>query len=244
MKLLKRECPIEMCIIPCGAGWTDISFFVPGKMSEPLILTASYIERNVSDLARALYYLYPNQFETGRADDIIETVNYEYDMKTKRHGKIYRLGEKTPPGAYTSFPVKAEFHWEEDPGGSDWTLTREIPDAPNYEPDFPLHLHIALERYSGGQFAREYDYNSVFDFDFMYSDLCYAVGKAMTDSLKSHGLYGFFYSTSDCIDLVHLVFLKAIALGCMDVCKLNETGKYGAESTNLQNEIELILFDM
>jgi hypothetical protein len=213
-------------------------------MTEPLILTASDIGRNISDFARALYYMYPKQFQTGRAGDIIETVDYEYDMETKRIGKMYRIGENRQPGVYTEYPIKAEFHWEEEPGGSDWTLSRIIPDSPKYESDFPVHLHIALERYKGGQFSREYDYNNEYDFDFKYSDLCYAVGKAITEVLKGHGLYGYWYSTSDCIDLVHLVFLKAIALGCMDVCELRGTGKYRAVSTDLLSEIDIILFDM
>ena len=213
-------------------------------MPEPLILTASTIGRNISDFVRALYYLYPNQFQTGRAGDIIETVDYEYDMESKSHGKMYQMGESRQPGVYTEYPVKVGFRWEEEPGGNTWTLSREIPDSPNYEPDFLVHLQIALERYKGSQFSREYDYNTVFDFNFMYSDLCYAVGKAITDVLKSHGFYGYWYSTSDCIDLVHLVFLKAIALGYMNVCALKETGNHRAESTDLLSEIELILFDM
>jgi hypothetical protein len=240
----KRDCPIEIKILPCGAGWTDISFFIPEEMTEPLILTASDIGRNMSDFARALYYLYPRQFQTGRAGDIVESVDYAYDSNTDSYGKMYSIGEKRPSGQYAEFPIKAEFHWDEEPGGSEWTLTREIPDKPNYGSDFPVDIRIALDRYKGGQFSREHDYRSEYSFKFQYSDLCYAVGKAITEVLKSHGLYGYWYSTSDCIDLVHLVFLKAVALGCMCVCDLSKTGNHYGEATVFKNEVELIMFDM
>ena len=80
----KRSCPLEIHILPGGAGWTNISFFVPSEMTEPLIFTASYIGRSMSDFARAFYYLYPNQLETGRGGDLIEPVFYTYDSKTDR----------------------------------------------------------------------------------------------------------------------------------------------------------------
>ena len=244
MKLEKRDCRIEVKIFPRGAGWSDMSWYVPDKMREPLMLTTSDIGYNMSDFARALYYLYPNQNVPGHALDIIETVEYAFDMKTGQYGKMYRLGEDSPLGAYAVFPIKAEFHFDEEPGGSDWTLTREPPAKPNYDTDFPVHVHIALNKYKGGQFAREFDYADELDFDFMYSELCYAIGKALTDVIKTHGLYGYFFSTNDNIDLVQLVFLKAIALGCDDACKLTSLGKHNGESSDYKTEIELLLFDM
>jgi hypothetical protein len=240
----KYNCPIEIKIFPRGAGWTDISWYVPEQMSEPLILTASYIGCNMSDFVRSLYYLYPNQFETGRAGDLVEVVDYEYDMKTKRHGKMYKLGEDRPQGAYTECPIKAEFHFEEEPGGSDWTISREPSVEQKIETDFPVHVNIKLDKYKGGQFSREFDYDGEFNFNFMYSDLCYAVGKAMTDVMKRYGLYGYWCSTSDCIDVVHLIFLKSVALGNTDTCRLTDCGQCEGESSDFSREMELLHLDM
>jgi len=220
MELKKRDCPIEIKILPQGAGWTDISWFVPEEMSEPLFLTASYIGCNMSDFARALYYLYPNQFEEGRAGDLIET---------------------------TQSQIKAEFHFEEEPGGSDWVISRELSAEDNEDNnkfDFPVHVSIKLDKYCGGQFSREFDWASKFDFDVKYNDLCYAVGKAMTDVMKQRGLYGYWYSVSDQIDVVHLLFLKAVALGNTEACKLMKYGQDEGEQTDFAKEMELLLFDM
>ena len=243
MKLIKRKCPIEIKIISHGAGWTSISWFVPDRMAKPLILTTSYIGHNMGDFARALYYLYPNQSETSRADDLIETVHYKYDTRMERHRKISLLDEEKTSGVFTEFPVKAKFHWEEEPGGSDWTLMREPPYEPNEDFDFIVHVCIDLNKYKGGQFAREFDYVDHLDFDFKYIDLCYAVGKALTEIMKTSGFQGYWYSTSDIIDVIHLIFIKAIALGCKNTCKISFHENYSATSC-FSDELELLLFDM
>ena len=244
MNLQKRDCPIEIKITPCGAGWNDISWFVFGEMTEPILLTASNIGKNMSDFARALYYLCPNQFEEGRAFDIIETVDYAYDIDTKCYGKIYRIGESKPQGTYTEeFPIKAEFFWDEEPGGSNWIITRKPPAEPNKDTEFDVHVFIGIDRYRVGPIYKGHDYENIYDFDLKYSDLCYAAGKALTQTMKSSGLQGYWRSTSDIIDVIHLLFLKSVALGCNDACELEFHDDYSVKS-RFSNEMELLLFDM
>ena len=238
MKIEKRDSPIEIKVSPYGAGWSDISWFVPKEMSEPLSLTASYTGRNMSDFARALYHLSPNQFETDIADDLMDSVSYKYDAETNRVGEICSTDEAGLRGTYIELPVKAVFHWDEEPGGSDWTLSREPPAKINGDIDFSVHVQIVLKRYRDTPMVRQYD------FDFMYSDLCYAVGKALTEVMKKQGLYGYFYSTSDKIDIIHLIYIKAVALGCSDVLDLIYQDQRGGEISDFQKEMEILMFDM
>jgi len=240
MELKKRDCPIEIEILPRGAGWTDISWFVPEQMPEPLILKASDIGYNIGDFARALYYLSPNQPELGGDGAKVEIVWYEYDSTTGRYGKMHRQGESlTPGGSYVMLPVKAEFSFEEEPGGSEWILSRNPPTEPNNDNDFPVHVHIKLDRYRYG-----YDCGYELDFDFKYSDLCYAVSKAFTKSIKKYGFYGYLHSASDSIDILNLIFLKAIALGNSDAYELNYHKNKNSANSNFRREIELLVFDM
>ena len=243
MKLQKRDCPLDIRVFPRGAGWTDITWFVPDKMSEPLVFTASDIGCSIGGFACALYYMNPSRYECGHASNIIECVDYQYNLDVERY-EIYRYGEKHPPGMLTEFPIIARFHWDEEPGGSQWTLSREPPDKPNNDIEFTVHMHIALSRYRGGQFSREFDYAIEFDYEFLYSDLCYAVGKAITDIVKRYGLYGFYHSTHDRVELVHLIALKAVALGCNELCDLEYLKCGNGEASDFTYETELLLFDM
>jgi hypothetical protein len=202
MKLEKRCCPIEMTITKCGAGWTDFTWFVPERMSEPLFLSASNVGELMEVFVRSLYLLYP------------------YDL---------------------SWDV-AKFHFEEEPCGSDWVITRVTPE--NFDKrtddsvDFTVNVKIILERdLEEGLLIKE------FDFDFDYADICYAVSKAMTEVIKSHGIKGYCYSSSDIIDLLHLIHIKSIALGCDEVRKLKHSNNYTVTS-DFAKEMEILMFDM
>ena len=238
MPLEKRTCPIEIKVFPRGHGWTDISWFVPEKMSEPLMLKASYIADNIGDFARALYFLCPNQYAADSAYDIIEEVTFEYDLKTLKRGKMYKLGDKRPSTTYVNFPVKAGFRWDEEPEGSNWTLTRAPSLDPNADIDFIVHVHMELNRDMGDITLQ------VFDYDFHYHDLCYAVGRALTEVIKDYGLHGYFNSTRDRLDVVHLIFLKAVALNLDDAYDLIYKGNDDGFSSDFSAEMELLLFDM
>ena len=86
-------------------------------------------------------------------------------------------------------------------------------------------------------------------------DLCYAAAKAYTETLKKHGVYGYFATTGgigngdgDIVDLHWLLFLKAYALDAMETRELKTVWKgagwQSAEGTDFNKEMELLMFDM
>ena len=87
-------------------------------------------------------------------------------------------------------------------------------------------------------------------------DLCYAVAKAYTDAIKKYGFFGYYSSTGgncngfgDVIDIHMILFIKAYALGAMEVRALtiaweDRENCDHAESSPFDKEIELLLFDM
>ncbi|MDR0454148.1 MAG: hypothetical protein LBH05_04995 [Deferribacteraceae bacterium] len=237
MNLQKRKCPIEIRVLPRGAGWTDVEWFVSSEMDEPLVFTASYLSNLFGDFILALYYLHPNQFETTRGDSIVEHKLALCDSRTDEIVKLYDVGEPHPIGSYREIPYRAKFHWEEEPGGSTWVLTRN----PTEDTSFIVKLNLTVERYS----VEDDDYkNTEYSFEFEYHDLCYAVAKAMTDVMKNYGFYGYHYSTSDNgINVHQLVFIKAVALSCTSLIEPKHR-TMGKATTDFENEIKLLLFDM
>ena len=234
MNLQKRECTIEIRVLPRGAGWTDIEWFVPSFMSEPLLLIASDVSNLFGDFVSSLYHLHPNRPQSGRGFSLIEHKYFEYDLGTGELGKMYSEDELKPSGPYVTIPYKAGFHWFEEPGGSHWILTRE----PTENTDFTVDLDLVLDRRrNDGDIHIEYSYK------FEYWDLCYAVAKAMTDVIKEFGIFGYYHSTGDEISLYQLLFIKSIALDCIEASKLENREKY-CWATDFDKEMELLLFRM
>ena len=97
----------------------------------------------------------------------------------------------------------------------------------------------------------------VFNYKVDGRDLCYAAAKAYTDAIKKYGFYGYYMSTGgdcnghgDIIDIHMILFIKAYALGKMDMRRLETAWKsevsrwQGAERTSFEKEIELLLLEM
>ena len=85
-------------------------------------------------------------------------------------------------------------------------------------------------------------------------ELCYAVARACTETLKKYGFKGYFKSSSgyylgDVLDIEQLLFIKAYALGAMrvratDVAWQSPRGWEETEASSFEDETELLLFDM
>ena len=87
-------------------------------------------------------------------------------------------------------------------------------------------------------------------------DLCYAISKAVTDVLKKYGIHGYYRSTGDSCDVSQgdiidpekLLFIKAYALGAMETRTLKPVHSDNdfdySESSSIEKEIELLLFEM
>lgn len=229
MNLQKRDCKIKMKLVPYGSGWTD--FYVNFDNEELYFTITSAFGDNFSSLIEALYYLHPKQndpydnMDIEYYDGVIDIIDNEYKVV-----KIVKQYDNAP-AIIRPIPYKATFNWQEEGTSSEWTLTRE----PTEDEDFDLQIDISVYR----EEEKRYSYKV------RYKELCYAVAKTCTKVLKSHGIYGYHYSTyEDDINLRHLLFIKAVALDSLEVRELTDMGDELGESTCFEKELELLLFDM
>ena len=133
---------------------------------------------------------------------------------------------------YISFPKAAGFFWDHEGWGVRWKLTKESGQEREY------NLTIDLEETD--------DEHKTFHYTVKYSDLCYAVGKAITEALKKHGFGGFHTSVweSD-VNVRHLCFLKSCGMGMPDAVIPFDSAEKGVGAvSSFTDEIELLLFDM
>lgn len=229
MELIKRNCGMELKLVPYGAGWTDVHFDI-GNDKLYFIITSVWGDQ-FSKLLEVLYYLHPDQNDPKRNDDIeywegvCEHINGSYKVT-----KIVEQCEECP-AVIQPIPYRAELHWDEEGSSSHWVFTRK----PTEETDFELQIDICIRR----------DEEKYYCYKVCYQDFCYAVAKTCTEVLKSHGIYGYHHSTyEDDIDLRHLLFIKAVALNCLETRTLKDNGDGLGESTSFEKELELLLFDM
>ena len=68
MELKKRDCGMELKLVPYGGGWTDVYFNV-GNDKLYFIISSVWSDQ-FSKLLEALYYLHPCQNDPGKNDDI------------------------------------------------------------------------------------------------------------------------------------------------------------------------------
>lgn len=199
-ELKKRDCGIEMKIVPYGAGWTDVYLNI-GEDSLYFIISAMAGD-NFTHLLRVLYFLHPehNDPECGE----------NYFLHSEGIG---------------------EFCWDEEGAYSKWHIER----APDIDGDFDIKISIDICRSE----SRHYEYTV------RYNDFCYAVAKACTEVLKSHGIYGYHHSVYfDDMHLRYLLFIKCVALDNFEARALTDMGDKNGESTPFEKEMELLLFDM
>jgi hypothetical protein len=228
MNLQKRDCPLEIELIPQGAGWTYLYLTTGGERL--FFKISNVMEDQFSDLVRILYFFTPKQDEPGFGNDDIDYQPHAYDIKT---GKVTAfLDDESPRGVCIDIPCRAQFTWDEEPSFSRWVLERE----PDDNPDFVVKVHIEHHRHDG---LHEYD------FQFHYKDLCYAVAKAYTKVLREFGFWGYHVSTyHESICVHHLLFLKAVALDCLEIRNWTPHPSGHGEVTRIEDELELLMFDM
>ena len=230
MKWLKRDCPIKMEIVAYGAGWEDITLDICGKHHWWSV--SGCLGDGFGALVESLYALYPNQ-TYDNAEEHWLTECDEYVSELDNGQKTNYRPRKESDTAYFTLPKCAEFYWDLEGCGVNWKITRES----GFSKDFKLTIEIT---------EGEKDESSVSRYEVQYSDLCYAVGKALTNVVKKHGFAGFHTSVweSD-VNMRHLCFLKACGMGQPEALQPAEScEKGGGAISSFSDEIELLMFDM
>lgn len=237
MNWQKRECPVKMTITPYGSGWEDITLEIQGDRHWWSV--SGCLGAGFWALVEGLYALYPNQAtcEQEAQNSISELYEYVYDCI---NGEYCNKRPKTAGDKGKTFsrePKTASCWWDCEGHGVQWTLTR----PENGKSDFPVTVKLEEKAsYKDSPIAKTFSYVV------RYSDICYAVGKAVTEAMKSHGFGGFHESVweSD-INVRHLCFLKACGMGRPDFfLPVYGEEKGSGAKTSFSDEMELLAFDM
>ena len=233
LELEKRDCNIKMELIPRGAGWIHVHLTIGGECIGFVISSA--MGERFSKLLRVMYHLYPDNNDPEFADDI-----YCWEGLCKRNDstgeyEVVKIVERIEgePFPYTmiEIPHKAEFYWDQEGADCSWIIERE----PTEDTDFAIEIRL---KYSDEDHERCYEVQ--------YKDFCYAIAKACTETLKRFGIFGYHHSTyEEDIPMRYFLFLKAVALGRLDLLKLNDVEEERfAVTSSFEKEMELLLFDM
>jgi hypothetical protein len=231
----KRDCPIKMELVPYGSGWEDITLDICGDHHWWSV--SGCLGDGFWALVESLYALYPHQTHDEVEERwLAEKEEFIADFKNGEYVNNRPIPEGYT-GGYISLPKAAEpkaaeFFWDHEGWGVRWKLTKES----GQEREFKLTIDL----------EETDDEHKTFHYDVKYSDICYAVGKAITEAVKKHGFAGFHTSVweSD-VNVRHLCFLKACGMGNPDFFKLRrEKGKGEGDISSFKDEIELLLFDM
>lgn len=231
MKWKKRVCPISMKLDPYGSGWEDITLDICGDQHWWSV--SGCLGDGFWALVESLYVLYSHQNHCEREEHRLseeENMVGEYKNGDFIGLKPAQEGDKS----YYSLPKQAQFYWDLEGHGVDWTLSR----IAGNDRDFDLTIELSESDCSDNVKKSSYTVR--------YSDFCYAVGKAITEAVKARGFTGFHECVweSD-VNIRHLCFIKACGLGKPDFFKPIPRDKDDhGESSSFTDEIELLLFDM
>lgn len=227
LKLNKRNCNIRIRLTPCGSDYTKVQIKI-GCVNKIFLLSGT-MGSQFSFLLKAIYCLYE-----------------EEDLK---HWIFHRRGRKTircesDEGGKRLSRTRVDFDWDSEEHGHPITLWRENNSFMPMPKDAPDPVKIIFWR----------TYGKPREFTVEGRDLCYAVSKACTEALKKYGFKGYLKSSGeqylgDTIDLENLLFIKAYALGALDVRETKQSWRHPkgwmhAEASSFEKEIELLLFDM
>jgi len=180
----------------------------------------------------------------GQFSSFLHAVYQLYDDKTVKHthGRIIPPNRGRHPEPY--YRSIAYFSWNERGREEMFRLIRRYQDPMRCVPDGPdpVELEIFLP-------------DKTFRYTVDGRELCYALAKAFTDSIKKYGIGGFClgsgenYKFQEQLALNQLLFIKAYALGLPEVRNVEKLWtepsgwKYGL-ATSLEAEIKLLLMDM
>lgn len=182
---VKKKGFMEFIVIPYGGGWEDYRICING--SETTLYTSTTRGKYLSEFLRTLCYFHKDYGSYDYVDGLLDLEEFDW-------------------GEYgvEKIPLSATFTWDGETKAMHWKMIRG--DAIT-EDDFLLDIQITRDFW----LAEEKD---DFSFTVSYRELCYAVAKGVTDTLKKHGFMGWSKSAYELtLELRYLVFLKAYVLG-------------------------------
>lgn len=218
MNWQKRDCPIKMTIKPGLPWWVDITMDIKGDHRIFSVCNAGSGDTFL-DFPWCLYklYFYPACIHT--TSNVLpdeDSINLERALRT------------------------VAFKWEEDNRFEDWRI-----DAPvDLKADSLVSIDITEHQGVFEKDARIWK-TSKSRYDVLFGDLCYAVGKAITEAMKTYGFTGLYESHVGEIPVGCLCFLKACGMGKpWFFGRIMDEEHMCGENTFFKDEMEVLDFDM
>lgn len=223
MNWQKRNCPITMSIKPDLTGWVDVTLNIEGDCRIFSICDDGGCD-NFWELPWCLYKLYfyngcVRRFPNVLSDDGLTIL-------------------EEGPNALRS----VSFKWAEENRYEDWRITAPL----DIEATSIVSIDITEDKGVFSKGGRTWT-TSKSHYDVSFCDMCYAVGKAITEAMKLYGFTGFLESQGGQILVSALCFLKACGMGKPEFLvarKVISDDQRGHIKTSFADEIELLMFDM
>lgn len=230
MELRKRECPIKMEVSPIGYGWVKLVLEIGGDKYE--IDISDCLGSGIGGFIQSLYQLYLGKKDTPDRDCVSEV--YEY-VEVVKDGRVVgrRLRDKDDD-CYWEMPKTTTCDLDEEGHGYAISFQREFMEGS----DFVVKVKVV----EWGLVATEDEKPVVYTVQ--YSDLCYALGKALTTAVKAVGFVGFCENAWDSdISPRHLCFLKAAGLGHPEWVLPKYADRDSPAVSSFAAEMKLLEFD-
>ena len=232
LKLNKRNCDMRIRLTPFDCDMLRIHWRIDGE--NYYFIASGVMGSQFSAFLSAVYGLYEEE-------DHSHYLHTKYDRNIT-HEYPYICEDRCEDGRRKT---EAKVFWDGEGPFYIITFTRISENGePVLDPNTPDPVKVQIK--SSEQPFKE----CVID----GRDLCYAVARGCTEALKKYGFKGYTktsggYDLGDAFSIEELLFVKAYALGALDICKAEECWKNPnswrkIEATNFEREIELLLFDM
>lgn len=231
MNLIKRECPIEIVLTPCGSYYLRVDLELNGDHHS--FLPSGAMSYFFSEFMGAVYALYHEGEDCH---------NHPYIQASSKRAE-YTFAKQDSSLGENEARVLSKVCWDEEGAIDNISFCRvfstRCEDLSAMKED-PITVTISYEYHKDKSGSYTYTVDG--------RDLCYAIGKAATKAIMKYGFHGYHFSTGcdvvdgDLIDMNQLAFLKAYALNAMDARALKEEGN--VLSSSFEKELELLLFEM
>jgi len=230
LKLNKRNYKTRIRLTPLGGDIMKVHFRIDGD--NHYFYPSAAMGDQFSSFLTALYCLYNEENNCH---------TYPPRMKYWKHPLFqHQFPCQRNDGLYSiSIPIR----WDEEGSIIDISFTRlsaTDKTLPYTTPD-PIRISFSY---------REGEYEYTVD----GRELCYAVARGYTETLKKYGFQGYIFSSGgtnkgDSFELEEFLFVKAYALDAMEVREMklsweNPRSWDNAYATAFDKEMELLLFDM
>ena len=228
MKLNKRNCDMRIKLTPYGCDMLRVHWRIDGE--NYYFHASGVMGSQFSAFLSAVYGLYEEKDQSHYLHcKYYDSITHEHphNREDKKH------------------QFKTSVTWDGE--GPFYTITfvrTTETEEPILDPSTPDPIQIKIE--STRQPSKECTVDG--------RDLCYAVARGCTEALKEYGFKGYTTSTGgydvgESFSIEELLFVKAYALGVLDICTTEELwasskGWARAEASSFEKEMELLLFDM